>query len=614
MPYGPDVALAEIQSDEEALAIVRRHLPRVVDAPELRLLPFTTLGDLPNLLRPAGEPVPDTTAMWRELAALGARPARPGEPKAPSGVSADYESAQIQRGSAGMRTPSAPEQWGVAELVVDGPSHGNPFVDVELHAVFRHKEKEVQVGGFYDGDGTYRVRFQPPSSGTWTFETRSNARSLDRLTGGVEVSPPSAGNHGRVVVRDTYHFAYEDATPYLPLGTTAYAWTHQGAELQETTLRTLADTSFTKVRMCVFPKSYVYNSNEPPRYPYAHDSHGAWDFARFDVAFFRHLDERIQRLQDIGVEADVILFHPYDRWGFSQMPGWADALYTKYVVRRLGAFRGVWWSLANEYDFMKAKTEDDWERIAAVIQNEDHAVHLTSIHNGLTFYDHSRPWITHCSIQRTAENAHEWRDHYRKPIVIDECGYEGDIEFGWGNISGRELVRRCWEGALRGAYVNHGETYHDESEVLWWAKGGLLRGESPSRIGFLAGIIAEIPSGRLEPLPSDWDAPWGGDAQHRLVYFGIQRPSRRSITAPPGTHWEVDVIDTWNMTVETLPGIFEGRFTVTLPAREYMAIRMRRANPDEPTVSPQLSSRTTGEQPAGLEEGTDAHPGSTTSR
>jgi hypothetical protein len=352
-------------------------------------------------------------------------------------------------------------------------------------------------------------------------------------------------------------------------------------ELQESTLRTLGESSFTKLRMCVFPKSYLYNSNEPPRYPYERDSQGTWDFTRFDTAFFRHLEERIRQLQDIGVEADVILFHPYDRWGFSQMPAWADQLYTTYVVRRLGAFRGIWWSLANEYDFMKAKTEDDWERIAAVIQHEDHARHLTSIHNGATFYDHSRPWITHCSIQRTdtyrtAENVDEWRDRYRKPVVIDERGYEDDIEWGWGNLSARELVRRCWEGAVRGGYVNHGETYHDEGQVLWWAKGGRLHGESPARIGFLAGIIAEAPSGRFEPLPSDFDAPWGGDAHYRLVYFGFQRPSHRSITAPPETHWEVDVIDTWAMAVQTLPGIYEGRFTVKLPGREYMAIRLRR--------------------------------------
>jgi hypothetical protein len=264
------------------------------------------------------------------------------------------------------------------------------------------------------------------------------------------------------------------------------------------------------------------------------------------------------------------------------MPRWADQLYTQYVVRRLGAFRGVWWSLANEYDFMKAKTPDDWEGIGAVIHREDHAEHLTSIHNGYTFYDHNRPWITHCSIQRTdtyrtAENVDEWRDRYHKPVVIDECGYEGDIEWGWGNLSGQELVRRCWEGAVRGGYVNHGETYHDDGEILWWAKGGTLHGQSHPRIEFLARITAEAPSGRFEPLPGDSDAPWGGDDDHRLVYFGFQRPARRSITAPPGTPWKVDIIDTWNMTVDTLPGVIEGHFTVALPGREYMAVRLRRA-------------------------------------
>jgi len=299
------------------------------------------------------------------------------------------------------------------------------------------------------------------------------------------------------------------------------------------------------------------------------------------VDFFRHLERRIRQLQDIGVEADVILFHPYDRWGFSRMPAWADDLYATYLVRRLAAFRNVWWSVANEYDFLRAKTDDDWERIARVVQVEDHAGHLRSIHNGFVIYDHTRPWITHCSIQRTdtyrtAENVGEWRDRYHKPVVVDECGYEGDLEWGWGNISAPELVRRCWEGAVRGGYVTHGETYYDDSEVIPWAKGGPLRGESPPRIGFLARIIAEVPSGRFEPLPGDLDASWAGDDLDRLAYFGFQRPSRKSIATPPGTRWKVDVIDTWNMTVDALPGVYEGRFTVRLPAREYMAVRLRR--------------------------------------
>jgi hypothetical protein len=587
MTYGPDTTLVDITADEEAAAILRRHLPAVFDIVDVRLSPFLTLAELPLRIRFAGEAGPNLTPMWQELAALRTAPAPDRATQAPEPPAPGYESAEIPRGSARVRAISAAEQWGMAEVVVDGPSHGTPFVEVDLHATFRGEAEEIQVGGFYDADGTYRIRFHPPGAGTWTFATRSSARSLDGLTGSVDVAPPSAGNHGRVQVRDTYHFAYADGTPYRPWGTTLYAWTHQTPELEEQTLRTLADGPFNKVRMCVFPKSFDFNATEPPRYPYQRDPAGEWDLTGFDVGFFRHLEQRIRQLQHLGVEADVILFHPYDRWGFSRMPAWADDLYTRYVVRRLAAFGNVWWSLANEYDFARAKTDDDWERIAQVVQREDHAGHLRSIHNGFTIYDHRRPWITHCSLQhRTTENTDEWRDRYGKPVVIDECGYEGDLEWGWGNLSAQELVRRCWEGAVRGGYVTHGETYYNEAEILWWAKGGMLTGDSPARIGFLATILAEAPSGRYEPLPGDSDAPWAGDTDHRLVYFGFQRPCRRTILTLPGTRWEVDVIDTWNMTVDTLPGTFDGRFTVKLPGREYMAVRLRHADLDQAEAQP----------------------------
>ena len=72
--------------------------------------------------------------------------------------------------------------------------------------------------------------------------------------------------------------------------------------------------------MCVFPKSYLFNTNEPARYPFARDSNGDWDFTRFDPEFFRHLEMRIEQLAELEIETDLILFHPYDRWGFSEMP------------------------------------------------------------------------------------------------------------------------------------------------------------------------------------------------------------------------------------------------------------------------------------------------------
>jgi hypothetical protein len=62
---------------------------------------------------------------------------------------------------------------------------------------------------------------------------------------------------------------------------------------------------------------------------------------------------------DLGIEADLILWHPYDRWGFSRMTKEEDDLYLSYVIARFAAYRNVWWSLANEYDLLRNKTLKD---------------------------------------------------------------------------------------------------------------------------------------------------------------------------------------------------------------------------------------------------------------
>ena len=57
------------------------------------------------------------------------------------------------------------EKWGLFEASFEGPSDGNPFLEVAFEAVFAQGNRKVRVPGFYDGDGTYRVRFMPDSEG-----------------------------------------------------------------------------------------------------------------------------------------------------------------------------------------------------------------------------------------------------------------------------------------------------------------------------------------------------------------------------------------------------------------------------------------------------------------
>ena len=469
------------------------------------------------------------------------------------------------------------EKWGIFEITLQGPTDGNPFVDVKLQAIFKHNHREIIVDGFYDGEGIYKIRFMPDSEGRWEYITLSNRPELDNKRGEFECVKPSTGNHGPVRIKNKYHFCYEDGTPYHPFGTTCYAWIHQPEYLQEKTLETLKKSPFNKIRMCVFPKHYPFNNNEPLYYPFEGSVEKGWDFSRFNPQFFRHLEKRVKDLMDLGIEADIILFHPYDRWGFANMGRENDERYLRYIVARLSAFRNVWWSLANEYDAVESKNITDWDRYFKVVQESDPYQHLRSIHNMVNFYDHSKPWVTHLSVQtHYLGDIGKWREQYKKPVLIDECGYEGNIEYGWGNLTAEELVRRFWEGVVRGGYVTHGETYLHPEDILWWSKGGELYGDSPERIRFLKKIVEEAPVNEINPTSfNSWDVICGGkEGEYYLMYFGNARPAERTINLPKGKKFKIDIIDTWKMTITPLDGLFEGDVKIKLPGIPYIAIRI----------------------------------------
>ncbi len=498
------------------------------------------------------------------------------------------------------------ERWGIVEITCQGPPGGNPFLEQSIMGRFCGKNETVTVDGFYDGEGVYKVRFMPSFPGAYTFSIEGSF--IEEETGGAfEVIPASEGNHGPVRVAGTCHFAYEDGTPYYSIGTTCYVWELQSDERIAQTLASLEAARFNKIRFCIFPKHYDYNLGEPRSYPYegtpmdssvltkenfslytGKTEGNHFDFTRFCPAHFRHIENCIMELQKRGIEADIIVMHPYDRWGFSQMTKEEDDLYWAYVLARFSAYRNVWWSLANEYDLMTHKTLEDWERYAALICEKDPYNHLRSVHNCHGFYDYRRPWVTHCSIQRqepylSAEYVTKWREEYKKPVVLDEICYEGNIQYGWGNISGKELLRRFWEAACRGGYAGHGETLMNPEDVLWWSHGGELRGESWKRLGFLYDILCETPGPGLAPYNLKWDCVCAVPEQewmqpvksYYLIYLGYTCSSFKEYHFDDETEFEAEVIDTWNMTIEKR-GVFKGKFKVELPGREYMAVRLKK--------------------------------------
>src|SRR5437868_1371421 len=191
--------------------------------------------------------------------------------------------------------------------------------------------------------------------------------------------------------------------------------------------------------------------------------------------------------------------------------------------------------MANEFDFMKQKCDADWDRYFQIVQASDPYDHLRSIHNGKRVYDHNKPWVTHASIQNGSAvadfgRADLYRDAYRKPVVFDEVKYEGDFEQRWGNLSAEEMVHRFWQGTIAGTYVGHGETYRHPDDLVWWSKGGTLRGKSPERIAFLRKVLEDGPKDGMEPIDK-WqdDRTAGKRGAYYIVYFGKERPKEWAV-------------------------------------------------------------------------------------
>jgi Domain of unknown function (DUF5060)/Protein of unknown function (DUF4038)/Domain of unknown function (DUF5605) len=500
-----------------------------------------------------------------------------------SGLAPVAGSAEAPAGAAQV------EQWGVFEFTAAGPSAGNPFVDVQFGARFTLGHRTVEAAGFYDGSGSYKVRFSPDSTGRWTMETTSGMRELGGLTAAFECTPAGKENHGPVGTAHQFHFQHADGTPYFPFGTTCYSYGFVGSPLDQLTLENLKKAGFNKVRMCVLPKPL--GKLQPVVMPFERigpavaenladdgSSREQFDLARLNPAYFQHLEQRIQDLLAAGIQADLILFHPYDAWGFKSMGPEADDRYLRYAVARFSAYRNVWWSIANEYDLVKSKSMKDWDRFFRIVEESDPSSRLRSIHHSRVPYDHSKPWCTHASLQEyDFEKSPERLAAWNKPIVYDEIQYEGNIARRWGNLSPEEMTHRFWRAIVAGVYATHGETYMTTDGSPVWSDAGALEGTSPARITFLRKLLENAGTTGLFATEVGYYTNAGNPGALYLYYFDYHSPAEYEFPLPAGASFKATLIDPWAMTAAPIAGAFTGKSKISLPGKPHMGVLFQKA-------------------------------------
>lgn len=431
------------------------------------------------------------------------------------------------------------EQWGVFELGLSDAakeSAGKP-----VKAIFTNGRRVREAYAFEDGSGAGRIRFMPDEVGVWEYEIAGSSADQPVHQGRIECTAPHPGNHGPVRIVSDKDFAYADGTPFIPFGTTSLKW-YDGEAFEET-IAALASSPFNKVRMAAGPA----------------DS----DMEKLEAA--------IRRLMELGIEADLLL---------DCREGGAEAeRFLAEAVARLAAFRNVWWSLVLPEELDPPGRQERLRRLLPLLQERDPYRHPLTVQSSDPMSDFSFHPITHVSLRAgDPSQVSHYAGMHGKPVLVEECGCEGNAPSLWGSLPPEELVNRIWNAVCRGGYAAHGEMFTRSGGASWHSHGGSLTGEAAPRLAFLRGILEEAPLG-LRFMPAYYDAATIGlEGEYYLQYHGIHRFSTKQLRVPEG-RYAADLIDVWNMQITPFSEEFVGsEVFVALPERTNLALRIRRVD------------------------------------
>jgi hypothetical protein len=287
-------------------------------------------------------------------------------------------------------------------LRTDHP-YGNPFVDVTVDATFTSPSgTALTVPVFYDGENTWRVRFNPNEAGRWTYRTSSRPPDPDLVQAGdFEVADREARGFLQATPGRAWGFHHESGEPAFLLGDTVYnlfGMAHCGGEVGSF-LKRRAGQGFNLLRVRVpvspFHPPDGYSDWQTRRtWPWG-GSEQAPRFDRFSLAYFHTVDRVVRQVEQLGLGLEMIM----EAWGFEFpfnsrhifVAEWEE-LWLRYLIARYDAFNCVYfWTPMNEYEYYpdgnwhrsRDRVEDRWAmRIARWIKAVAQHSHIVSIHNG----------------------------------------------------------------------------------------------------------------------------------------------------------------------------------------------------------------------------------------
>lgn len=430
-------------------------------------------------------------------------------------------------------------QWQRTELAFTGTgTYANPVTQVNLMVTFTGPSNQVyNVPGFWDGGNTWRVRFAPPTPGTWMFTNSCNVADAGLArNGSLLVSAPTGTNalylHGGFLHNsaDNHYLTYADGTPFFWLGDTCWfcpgnlAPMNGGTSAQYVTdsmfkqwVNQRKSQNFDIMHMAFIGTLDVNNSS-----PQTQMSSGT-----IDPAYWQQVDRYMNYANDAGVVPAVIL----DTWNYD-LPNFTtnQLLFVwRYFVARYGA-HAVTFLIAGEYNADQNNLTNDLVKVNAIgtlIKQIDPYQRVFTVHPaGYAQGDRRQQWgwpwygfimfqgehFGHGQVPATAIYTAGWNDN--KPVIEGEANYEG-LYGGSANMVLPSDVRgtayhAIQAGAAGYTYGVAGLWYPTQStndntfwstfgtSLPWWQA---LDFQGATNLTYLRRFYESIPWWKLQPRP-----------------------------------------------------------------------------------------------------------------
>jgi hypothetical protein len=363
-----------------------------------------------------------------------------------------------------------------------GVSGRNPF-QVGFGAMVTGPDgKTLNLPGFYDGDGTWKIRVSPTVEGQWSLVTKSDVPELNGQRAEITcVRNPNPAVHGglRVDPPHPHHFVYEDGTRYFLMGYECdWLWALDANDPELKTVNPFLDKLAAHGFNYIILNSYAHDTGwrkgrtgaddygPPPLYAWE-GSNDQPDHTRFNLAYWQRYDRVMDALHRRGITAHILMkvYNKMVKWPAKGSA--EDDLFFRWLIARYAAFPNVVWDFSkeahNEKDldyklgrFRFIRENDPYRRL--VTNHDDDKANDSGAYDELNDYradQHHSKW---------REKILQQRQRRAWPVVNVEFGYEhgldGPADKTYGVVQPpEEVVRRSWEISLAGGYIAYYYTY-----------------------------------------------------------------------------------------------------------------------------------------------------------